>query len=137
MTDNTVVSLNTPQDPLTELIRQGARDLIAQAVEAELQQLLTQHQDSTVDGKQAIVRNGFLPERSLQTGVGDVEVRIPKVRDRSGNGVKFNSSLLPPYLNTLFPFRRVLFRSLKILVNFRILPTSNECDSSPGLSKIN
>ncbi|WP_188048270.1 hypothetical protein [Vibrio vulnificus] len=40
MTDNTVVSLNTPQDPLTELIRQGARDLIAQAVEAELQQLL-------------------------------------------------------------------------------------------------
>ena len=44
MTDNTVVSLNTPQDPLTELIRQGARDLIAQAVEAELQQLV-QHQN--------------------------------------------------------------------------------------------
>ena len=98
MNDNTVVSMTPPQDPLTELIRQGARDLIAQAVEAELQQLLTQHQDSTVDGKQAIVRNGFLPERSLQTGVGDVEVRIPKVRDRSGTGVKFNSSLIPPYL---------------------------------------
>ncbi len=56
MTDNTVVSLNTPQDPLTELIRQGARDLIAQAVEAELQQLLAQHQRTLVDGKQAIVR---------------------------------------------------------------------------------
>ena len=98
MTDNTVVSLNTPQDPLTELIRQGARDLIAQAVEAELQQLLAQHQSVMVDGKQAIVRNGFLPERTLQTGVGDVEVQIPKVRDRSGNGVKFNSSLIPPYL---------------------------------------
>ncbi|WP_275285600.1 transposase [Vibrio vulnificus] len=94
MTDNTVVSLNTPQDPLTELIRQGARDLIAQAVEAELQQLLAQHQSVMVDGKQAIVRNGFLPERTLQTGVGDVEVQIPKVRDRSGNGVKFNSSLI-------------------------------------------
>ncbi len=51
-----------------------------------------------VDGKQAIVRNGFLPERTLQTGVGDVEVQIPKVRDRSGNGVKFNSNLIPPYL---------------------------------------
>ncbi|MBM5183063.1 IS256 family transposase, partial [Vibrio parahaemolyticus] len=50
MTDNTVVSLNTPQDPLTELIRQGARDLIAQAVEAELQQLLAQHQNVMVDG---------------------------------------------------------------------------------------
>ena len=98
MTDNTVVSLNTPQDPLTELIRQGARDLIAQAVEAELQQLLAQYQNMMVDGKQAIVRNGFLPERTLQTGVGDVEVQIPKVRDRSGNGVKFNSSLIPPYL---------------------------------------
>lgn len=98
MTDNTVVSLNTPQDPLTELIRQGARDLIAQAVEAELQQLLAQHQNVMVDGKQAIVRNGFLPGRTLQTGVGDVEVQIPKVRDRSGNGVKFNSNLIPPYL---------------------------------------
>lgn len=98
MTDNTVVSLNTPQDPLTELIRQGARDLIAQAVEAELQQLLAQHQSVMVDGKQAIVRNGFLPERTLQTGVGDVEVQIPKVRDRSRNGVKFNSNLIPPYL---------------------------------------
>ncbi len=51
-----------------------------------------------VDGKQAIVRNGFLPERTLQAGVGDVEVQIPKVRDRSGNGVKFNSSLILPYL---------------------------------------
>ncbi len=67
MTDNTVVSLNTPQDPLTELIRQGARYLIAQAVEAELQQLLAQHQNVMVDGKQAIVCNGFLPERTLQT----------------------------------------------------------------------
>ncbi|EOA8958792.1 transposase [Vibrio harveyi] len=98
MTDNTVVSLNTPQDPLTELIRQGARDLIAQAVEAELQQLLVQHQNTMIDGKQAIVRNGFLPERILQTGVGNVEVQIPKVHDRSGHGVKFNSSLIPPYL---------------------------------------
>ncbi|GEA21802.1 transposase [Vibrio harveyi] len=98
MTDNTVVSLNTPQDPLTELIRQGARDLIAQAVEVEVQQLLAQYQNTLVDGKQAIVRNGFLPERTLQTGVGDVEVQIPKVRSRSGNGFKFNSSLIPPYL---------------------------------------
>jgi hypothetical protein len=70
MTDNTVVSLNTPQDPLTELIRQGARDLIAQAVEAQLQQLLAQHQNVMVDGKQAIVRNGFyLSEPCKQVSV--------------------------------------------------------------------
>jgi hypothetical protein len=74
MTENTVVSLNTPQGLLTELIRQGARDLIAQAVEAELQQLLAQHQNLMVDSKQAIVRNGFLPERTLQTSIGNVEV---------------------------------------------------------------
>ena len=92
MTDISVVSLNTPQDPLTELIRQGARDLITQAVEVKLQQLLAQHQNVMVDGKQAIVLNGFLPERTLQTGVGDVEVQIPKVRERSVHGVKFNSN---------------------------------------------
>lgn len=51
-----------------------------------------------VDGKQTIVRNGFLPMRTLQTGVDDDEVRIPKVRDRSGNSVKFNNNLIPPYL---------------------------------------
>lgn len=51
-----------------------------------------------VDGKHFIVRNGFLPERILQTGIGDVEVQLPKVRDRSGNCVKFNSNLIPPYL---------------------------------------
>ncbi len=72
--------------------------MIAQTVEAELQQLLAQHQSTLVDGKQAIVRNGFLPERTLQTSIGDVEVQLPKVRDRSGSGVKFNSSLIPPYI---------------------------------------
>ncbi len=108
MTDNTVVSLNTPQDPLTKLIRQGARGLIAQAVEAELQQLLAQHRNVMVDSKQAIVRNGFLPERTLQTGVGDVEVQLPKVRERSGNGVKFNSNLIPPYLKRTKSFNITL-----------------------------
>jgi transposase-like protein len=85
-------------DPLTELIRQGARDLIAQAIQAELNQLLDQFDHLTEDGKRAVIRNGYLPERTIQTGVGDVEVRVPKVRDRSGGGVKFNSNLIPPYL---------------------------------------
>lgn len=50
------------------------------------------------DGRKAVVRNGYLPERTVQTGIGDVEIKVPKVRDRSGSGVRFNSSLLPPYL---------------------------------------
>src|SRR5680860_130770 len=90
---------SSPIDPLTELLRSGARQLIAQAVEAELQTLLDQHANMHLtDGRQAIVRNGHLPERTVQTGIGDVEIKVPKVRDRSGSGICFNSTLLPPCL---------------------------------------
>ena len=81
------------------MLRQGAKELIAQAVEAELVSMLEQHQSlRMLDGRQAVVRNGYLPERTVQTGLGDVEVKVPKVRDRSGSGICFNSTLLPPYL---------------------------------------
>ncbi|HHN6247716.1 TPA: IS256 family transposase, partial [Acinetobacter baumannii] len=50
------------------------------------------------DGRKAVVRNGYLPERSIQTGIGDVDIKVPKVRDRSGSGIRFTSALLPPYL---------------------------------------
>ena len=86
-------------DPLTELLRVGARQLIHQAVEAELQELLAEHSERrTVDGKAGVVRNGYLPERDLQTGVGPVTVRIPKVRARTGDAVTFRSALVPPYV---------------------------------------
>jgi len=89
----------TVPDPLTELLRKGARDLIAKAVEAELEALLGECASLRLeDGRAAVVRNGYLPGRAVQTGIGDVEVRVPKVRDRSGSGIVFNSSLLPPYL---------------------------------------
>ncbi|NIC38643.1 IS256 family transposase [Halomonas desiderata] len=103
MTDSTLWALSQPEpqvsDPLHELLRHGARDLIAKAVEAELATFLAQYADQRLaDGRQAVVRNGYLPERTVQTGVGDVSVQVPKVRDRSGGGARFNSSLLPPYL---------------------------------------
>ncbi len=103
MTHSTLRALSQPEpevtDPLHELLRQGARDLIAKAVEAELATFLEQYADKTLeDGRKAVVRNGYLPERTIQTGVGDVTVKIPKVRDRSGGKACFNSSLLPPYL---------------------------------------
>jgi len=91
--------VETVADPLTAMLRQGAKELIAQAVEAELVSMLEQHQSlRMLDGRQAVVRNGYLPERTVQTGLGDVEVTVPKVRDRSGSGIRFNSTLLPPYL---------------------------------------
>lgn len=95
----TLESTETFTDALTELVRQGAQKIIAQAVEAELQSFLNQYQHLRDEqGRKAVVRNGYLPERSVMTGVGKVSVQVPKVRDRTGSGIKFNSSLLPPYL---------------------------------------
>ncbi len=101
MKNSNVIELQQPGeivDPLTELLRSGAKELISKAVEAELQELLAHYSDLTVNGKQTVIRNGYLPERTIQTGMGAVEVKIPKVRDRSGQGIKFNSKLIPPYL---------------------------------------
>ncbi len=99
MTDNTVLAFNKPDktDPLQEILQEGARKLLANAVEAEIQHFLSQHNDETV-GKAPVVRNGYLPERTIQTGLGDIAVKIPKTRDRTHSGLKFNSTLIPPYL---------------------------------------
>ena len=65
----------------------------------KLQQLLQAHEELRLpNGRKAVVRNGYLPERSIQTGIGDVDIKVPKVRDRSGSGIRFTSALLPPYL---------------------------------------
>jgi len=71
---------------------------LAQAIRAEISGMLERYAHLTVDDKQAVVRNGYLPERTIQTGLGDIPVKVPKVRDRSGQGIKFNSQLVPPYL---------------------------------------
>ena len=102
MSKNNVVKLtgrDTIVDPLTELLRSGAEQLIYQAVEAELLELLAEHSERrTEDGKAGVVRNGHLPERELQTGLGPVTVQIPKVRAKTGEPVTFHSALVPPYV---------------------------------------
>ena len=86
-------------DPLTELLREGAQRLIQQAVGVELEALLAEHGGRRTEaGTAGIVRNGFLPERELQTGVGPVTVRIPKVRAKTGEPITFRSALVPPYV---------------------------------------
>ncbi len=86
-------------DPLTELLRAGARQLIEQAVETELQELLAAHVGRLLaDGMAGVVRNGYLPEREIQTGLGPITVRIPKVRVKTGESVTFHSALVPPYV---------------------------------------
>ena len=115
MTDTNVLQLSQPgtfADPLTEVLRTGARALLAQAVEAEVATLLGRHADElTEDGRQRLVRHGHLPEREIMTGIGPVAVRCPRVRDRVGEGceqVRFSSAILPPYA------RRS--RSLEVLI---------------------
>ncbi|MFM7426848.1 MAG: IS256 family transposase [Elainella sp.] len=105
MSQDNLIEFKTPEtaesftDALTALVRQGARQIIAQAVETELAEFLAQYRDlKDEQGRQAVVRNGYLPERTITTGVGAVEVHVPKVRDRTCRGIKFNSALLPPYL---------------------------------------
>lgn len=84
---------------LDELVRRGARQVIEQVIELELAVLLEQYANvRTLSGKQAVVRNGYLPQRDVLTAAGPVSGKVPKVRDRSGTGVKFNSAVVPPYV---------------------------------------
>jgi len=100
--EHSAEKLNQPgviSDSLTDLLRRGARGLIETAVEAELELLLDAYRNVTdLKGRRAVVRNGHLPERNILTGVGNIPVRVPKVRDRSGSGIKFNSAIVPPYV---------------------------------------
>lgn len=86
-------------DALTGLLRQGARDLIHRAVQAELTEFLEAFETRRLnDGRQAVVRNGYHPERQIQTGIGPVTVQVPKVRSKDGKPVLFRSALVPPYV---------------------------------------
>ena len=105
MTKTSITTLPDPHgfspDPLTDILRAGARDLIQQAVEAELSVLLEAHSgDRTEDGRARLVRHGHLPERDVITGIGAVPVCVPRVRDRgnSAEKIRFTSTILPPYL---------------------------------------
>src|SRR5437870_2312387 len=97
MIQDSVVKLIQPEafsDPLTEVLREGARALLAQAVEAEVAAFLSGHADrQTEDGRQRLVRHGHRPERKIMTGLGPVPVRAPRVRDRTGAGEGHNLAL--------------------------------------------
>jgi putative transposase len=118
MTSNTtVVPLRQPDevdDPLTAVLRSGARRLLAQAVEAEAEAFLaTMRELRLPDGRERLVRHGLGPERLMQTGIGPVAVRRVKLRDRSpgtaAERIRFTSSILPrwarrtPSLDALLP----------------------------------
>ncbi len=92
------------RDVLTEILRSGAQQLLTRAIEDEVASYLASRETLRDDcGRQQVVRNGHLPERHLQTPLGAMKVKQPRVRDRRPDGEreKFTSSILPPYLALL------------------------------------
>lgn len=91
----------TSKDVLTDILRDGAQRLLAVAVVAEADRWIEERKEHVdEEGHRQVVRNGYLPERTIQTGVGPVNVKQPRVRDRRNEGAreKFTSAILPPYL---------------------------------------
>src|SRR3954447_497209 len=87
ITDIRIVPLPKGQDVLTDLLRDGARRLLAEAVEAEVAAWIDAHAHlKDASGRHQVVRNGHPPERTIQTGVGPIEVEQPRVRDRRPAG---------------------------------------------------
>ena len=135
MTDTNVFRLVQPgtfSDSLTEVLRHGARALLAQAVETEVAGFLAEHADKrSEDGRRRLVRHGHLPERSVMTGIGPVEARVPRVRDRLGAGddrIRFTSAILPPYA------RRS--KSLEVLIPVLYLKGVSTGDFAEALSAL-
>ena len=108
MSNTIVIPLRQPDtvdDPLTAVLRNGARRLLAQAIEAEAEAFLAEMQDRRLaDGRERLVRHGHGPERLVQTGIGAVPVRRVKLRDRGAEAgsdeagterIRFTSAILP------------------------------------------
>jgi putative transposase len=119
------------KDALTDLLREGARRLLAEAVEAEVAAWIDAHAHATdTAGRRQVVRNGHLPERTIQTGIGDLDVKQPRVHDRRPGDRRehFTSAILPPYL------RRT--RSLEELIPWLYLKGVSTGDFSEALQAI-
>lgn len=131
-----VVEINKQEtfinDPLTEILRKGARDLLSQALEMEIETVINQYKDfKDPRGYQRVVRNGYLPERQIQTGIGPVSVSAPRIRDRSSEPserLTFSSVILPPYLRKT--------RSMEQLIPWLYLKGVSTGDFSEALSAI-
>jgi putative transposase len=135
VTETKIFHLSQPGtfcDPLTDVLRNGARALLAQAVEAEVAAMLASHSDKlTDDGRQRLVRHGHLPEREVMTGIGPVAVSCPRVRDRVGKEaerIRFSSAILPPYA------RRS--KSLEVLIPILYLKGVSTGDFEEALSAL-
>ena len=106
MNKDNVVTFENPAksivpDHLTEFLRTSAQKMLKAAIEAEVNEFLKMHEHLTLPaGQQRVVRNGYQPERVIQTGIGNIEVKLPRVRDREAveEKIHFHSQLIPKYM---------------------------------------
>ena len=123
----------TSQDVLTEILREGAHKMLAAAIENEVEEYLAAHaQGRDEAGHRLVVRNGYLPHRTIQTGLGAIEVHQPRVNDKrldaDAHRIRFTSKILPPYL------RRT--RSLDELIPWLYLKGVSTGDFSEALAAL-
>jgi transposase-like protein len=119
------------KDVLTDVLRQGAQRMLAQAVEAEVAEWIEIHaQVTNASGRRQVVRNGYLPMRTLTTGIGPIEVEQPRVLDRRAPEERdsFSSKILPPYLRKT--------KSLEELIPWLYLKGISTGDFSEALASL-
>lgn len=118
-------------DNLTELLRTGAMQLIQQAVQSELVEFMEQFSGRLLeDGTAGVVRNGYHPERAIQTGIGPVTVKIPKIQSKDGEPVTFRSALVPPYVRKTASLEAARYRTMCSGVIFPFNYVEYECVTS-------
>lgn len=135
MTENTSnlveFPVESPKNLLDEVLREGARKMLAQAIQAEVETYLEARRDLIDDrGHRQVVRNGYLPERQIQTPMGPIEVKQPRVRDRREPAKQeaFSSKILPPYLRKT--------RSIEELIPYLYLKGVSTGDFTEALQSI-
>lgn len=124
---------DSPQDVLTEVLRNGAREMLSQAIEAEVAEYVAAHgHERDAAGHRLVVRNGYAAERALQTGLGAIPVKQPRVNDRrvdeDGQRLRFTSKILPPYLRKT--------KSIEELIPWLYLRGISSGDFSQALSAL-
>ena len=98
ITNFDIKNLNNSTNLLEEVIRDGARKMLQAAIENEVIEFVESHKNITNEkGHRVIVRNGYLPQRNIQTGIGDISIQQPRVRDKTSSS-QFTSAILPKYM---------------------------------------
>ena len=128
-----MLPLHSPHDSLTPILREGATRLLGQAIEAEVAEYIARHADERdAKGHRRVVRNGYKDEREIQTGIGPIAVRQPRVNDQrideNGERLQFTSAILPPYLRKT--------RSIEELIPWLYLKGISTGDFSEALAAL-